>query len=899
MSVSEKHRIDQISGDVFGWRQWGPYVSERSWASVREDYSADGDAWGYFPHEHARSRAYRWGEDGIGAICDRYQFLCLGHAFWNGADSIIKERLFGLTPKDGNHGEDVKEYYYYLDNTPTHSYMRMLYKYPHKAFPYRELAEGNRARNGRGAEYELVDTGIFDGGRYFDIDIEYAKLDEQTIAVRIQAINRGPDPAPLHILPNLWFRNIWGWSERAWGAPEVRPGEPVISRGPESEEWLALTADDSQLEYPLEIGSAYRLGLRYLFGTPGGDVWFTDNETNALKVFGPQAMERKPHHKDAFHRHLIQGEEALKPDEKGTKACFHYHFEAVQPGETATVRLLLTPRVPLGNPLALVDQALLQRRLEADQFYATIHPPEACEDDKAIQRQAIAGLLWTKVVYLFDVEKWFEGDNPEWPPPQQRKTIRNQHWRHLNSHRVMIPAEKWEYPWFAAWDLAFTCPAIALVDQKFAKDQLYLLLFEQFQHPNGQIPAYEWEFSDLNPPVHAWSVWRVFNMDRIRNGVADRNFLEKCFHKLLINFAWWVNKVDREGNNIFEGGFLGMDNITVVDRSAAFYDGSSLMQADACGYMAMFCLNMMRIALELAKEESSYEFMATKFFQHYAYIAGAMKKRANQGLSLWDETDGFFYDVLQRPDKRLETFRLRSLVGLIPLFAVERLESEWISPFRDFHNNMLWILKNRKDLTEGVVHHTTNESGDTFVLTILDEEQLRRTMGYLHNEEEFLSPFGVRSLSRYHLQHPFRFDGVEVRYEPAESDSKLKGGNSNWRGPVWFPTGFLLIESLRKLGKAFGSHYRMVTPASGGTALSFHEIAGDIACRMMRLFELDEKGRRPYLGNEDLFQRDPLWRDHLLFFEYFNGDNGTGLGAAHQTGWTGLIANIIDEWRRC
>jgi len=897
MPTAENNRVDQIVGDIFGWRQWGPYISDRAWATVREDYSSNGDAWSYFPHDHAHSRAYRWGEDAIGGLCDRYQLLCFGHAFWNEKDPIIKERFFGLTPNDGNHGEDVKEYYFYEDNTPTHSYMRMLYKYPQRAFPYRELTEGNRARQGRGPEYELVDTGIFDENRYFDITLEYAKLDEQSIALKIEAHNRGPEAAPLHILPQLWFRNIWGWSKESWGDEKERPSEPAITPGPATDEWVSLVADDSQLQIPMEIPSDYRLGLRYLFGSPGGETWITDNETNSLRIFGPLAAERKPHHKDAFHRKLIQREEVLKPEQKGTKACLHYHFEAVEPGGTATVRLLFTPRMPLGNPLALVDSAITQRRFEADQFYETIHPEKATAEEKSIQRQALGGLLWTKQVYIFNVEQWLKGDNSLWPPPPERKWIRNQHWRHINSHRIMIPAEKWEYPWFAAWDLAFTCPAIALVDQKFAKGQLYLLLFEQFQHPNGQIPAYEWEFSDLNPPVHAWAVWRVFNMDRIRNGTPDRNFLEKCFHKLLINFTWWVNKVDREGNNIFEGGFLGMDNITAVDRSLAFQDGSSLMQADASGYMAMFCLNMMRIALELAKEEPSYEFMAIKFFQHYAYVAGAMKKSACPGVSLWDEKDGFFYDILKRPDGHFETFRLRSLVGLIPLFSVERLEAEWISPFRDFHQNLLWFLKNRKDLIEGIVHHTSNEFGDTFALTILDQDQLRRIMGYLHNEDEFLSPFGIRSLSRYHLHHPFRFDGVEVHYEPAESDSKLKGGNSNWRGPIWFPIGFLLIESLRKLGKAFGGDFRIETPAANGKAVTFKEIAEDIANRMISIFVKDQEGRRPFYGSENLFQRDSFWKDHILFFEYFHGDNGMGLGAQHQTGWSGLVANLIDEWR--
>lgn len=895
MSSAEQSRINEIDDDIRGWRQWGPFLSERSWASVREDYSPNGDVWGYFPHDHARSRAYRWGEDGIAGFSDRFGYLCIAPAFWNEKDPILKERLFGLTPNDGNHGEDVKEYYFHEDNTPTHSYMRYVYKYPQGEFPYAELAQVNRNRNGRGEEYELLDTGIFDQNRYFDIVIEFAKLDEQTIAIRIEAHNRGDRDAPLHLLPHIWFRNCWGWDDKAWG--EDPHPEPEIRPGIQSSDYLALVADDLGLGIPGVRDNTYRIGIRQLFCTPGGEAWFTDNETNAARVFGPQARSRKTHHKDAFHRHLIQGEDCLRKDRRGTKACVHYHFPSVKAGESVVVRMLFSPRIPTGNPLGLVDSTIARKREEADQFYEQIHPPLATPDEKFLQRRALAGALWTKFCYIFDVGEWQDGDNPKWPPPKSRIPIRNQHWRHLNSHRILIPAEKWEYPWFAAWDLAFTCVPLALVDAKLAKDQLYLLLFEQFQHPNGQIPAYEWEFSDLNPPVHAWAVWRVYNMDRVRSGVADRIFLSKCFHKLLVNFAWWVNKVDKDGSNIFEGGFLGMDNVTVLDRSQPFHDGSTLEQSDASGYMAMFCLNMMRIALELAKDDKSYEFMAIKFFQHYAYIAGAMKKMGNCNYSLWDEGDGFFYDVLRRPNGTFEKFRLRSLVGLIPLFAVERLEAQWIRGFKDFYKNLLWFINNRKDLIKGVVHLTENESGPTLSLTIMDHEQLRQTMCWLHNPEEFLSDFGVRSLSKYHAKHPFRFDGVEVGYEPAESDSKLKGGNSNWRGPIWFPTSFLLIESLRKLGKAFGTNFKIQTPASRESSVTFDQIAKDIASRLKGIYRKNERGERAANGPLARFRDDPFWRDHVLFYEYFHGDNGKGLGASHQTGWTALLANLIDEWR--
>lgn len=895
MLSKEQERLNEIQDDVTGWRRWGPYVSERAWASVREDYSKDGNAWAYLPHELSRSKAYRWGEDGIAGICDRYQLICFAPAFWNGKDPILKERLFGLTSEEGNHGEDVKEYYFHLDNTPTHSYMKYLYKYPQGEYPYKKLVDENRKLGGKGEEYELLDTGIFNENRYFDISIEYAKNSTEDICIRIEAFNRGPESAPLYILPQLWFRNTWAWNERAWG-PDADP-EPKITPGREGPGFISLCADDSDVPSLQNIPLYYRLGKRNLYGPRQGKSLFTFNETNGEVVFGKGNLSRKLFTKDAFHRHLILGEQSVNPEQIGTKAGLCYHFSSIPPGGSQVLHLRLSDDITLSKPLAEVDTIIEKRKKEADEFFEQIHPPKATTDEKRIQRLALSGLLWTKQNYIFDVETWLEGDNPNCPPPEERKHIRNQHWRHLNSMRVMIPCEKWEYPWFAAWDLAFTCPAIALVDPRFAKEQLYLLLFEQFQHPNGQIPAYEWEFSDLNPPVHAWAVWRVYNMDRIRTGKADRDFLEKCFHKLLINFAWWINKVDSEGNNIFEGGFLGMDNITVIDRSTKMSNGAVLEQSDASGYMGMFCLNLMRIALELAKENKVYENMAIKFFQHYAYVAGAMKHMGNRDYQLWDEEEGFFYDVLRQPNGEFTKFRLRSLVGLVPLFAVERLELDWIKPFKDFSAAFHWFMNNRQDLVKNVVHKVEEDGNITYALTIVDEEQLSRLMHRLMNQNEFLSDYGVRSLSKAHEKAPFHYDGITVGYEPAESDSKLKGGNSNWRGPIWFPTSFLLIESIRKLGKAFGPRFTVSTPATNGQPITFPLMAKEIADRLISIFSINSSGTRPVFGKCQKFQKDPNWKDLVLFYEYFNGDTGAGLGASHQTGWTGLVASLIDEWR--
>jgi hypothetical protein len=885
----EHARLSGLHGAVDAWRRWGPYVSERSWGTVREDYSPDGSAWDYFPHDLARSKAYRWGEDGLAAICDRYQILVFALALWNERDPILKERLFGVVPSEGNHGEDVKEYYFYLDSTPTHSYMKWLYKYPQREYPYARLVEENRRRGGEGREFELLDTGIFDDDRYFDVFVEYAKASPEDLAIRVTVWNRGPEDAPIHLLPHLWFRNTWAW------AAQPSP-EPIILAGPSGPGFQSLLADDTTGEPLRNLPFLYRLGPRHLYLDEGGELLFTYNETNAARVYGPGARSRKPYVKDAFHRRVVQGEAATNPEAVGTKGCAHVR-RVVPAHGSVVLRMRLTGEI-LDRPLADVDEMIESRRAEADEFYAAVQPSIATADERLVQRQAFAGMLWSKQIYLFDVNQWLEGDNAASPPPRSRLSIRNTHWRHLNSMRILSMPDKWEYPWFAAWDLAFHCGPLALVDPELAKEQLWLLLFEQFQHPSGQIPAYEWEFSDLNPPVHAWAVWRVYNMDRIRKGAADREFLEKCFHKLLINFAWWVNKVDRAGNNVFEGGFLGLDNIAVIDRSEPLPEGAVLEQSDATGWMGMFCLNLMRIALELAKENKAYEALATKFFQHYIYVGAAMKHMGGRNYQLWDEQDGFFYDVLRYPDGSYEKFRVRSLVGLIPLYAVERLEEQWIEPFAEFKTNFKWFLNNKRHIVRDVCFVVNQGGKRVHVCAIVDEAQMKGLLRRVLDPEEFLSPWGLRSLSRHHASQPFHFGDREVRYEPAEAQSKIKGGNSNWRGPVWFPTSFLMIESLRKLGNAFGPTFQVPADGRDGPLRNLWEVAEDLANRMIHIFTRDAAGRRPVYGDRRKFQEDPHWRDLILFHEYFNGETGEGLGASHQTGWTGLVASLIDEWRR-
>lgn len=877
-------------GGIAPWRRWGPYVSDRSWGTVREDYSPNGNAWDHLPHDLARSKAYRWGEDGIAGICDRYQLLIFALAFWNGRDPILKERYFGLNPSEANHGEDVKEYYFYLDNLPSHSYMRMLYKYPQHEYPYRFLLEENRRRAGRGAEFELLDTGVFDDNRYFDVFIEYAKSEPEDICIRIEAFNRGPQKATLHILPHLWFRNNWAWTDPPGSEPVLRKG--IAPHG------LPVLEADSDSANPLKgLQLEYRLGLIRLYGPAGAELLFTNNETNMPRVYGPGNTSRKPHVKDAFHRHLIHGENCINPAREGTKACFHYALQ-IPAGKSAVIPLRLTSEhahCPV-HPLSDVEAVVRQRKEEADEFYATIHPSKASPEQRRIQREALAGMLWSKQIYLFDVNLWLDGDDPNCPPPESRKHLRNVHWRHLNSMRILMMPDKWEYPWFASWDLAFHCVSLALIDPRSAKQNLWVLLFEQFQHANGQIPAYEWEFSDLNPPVQAWAAWRIYRMEKKRDGKGDREFLEKCFHKLLINFAWWVNKVDSQGLNVFEGGFLGLDNITVVDRSTKLPDGAILEQSDATGWMGFFCLHMMRIALELSHFDRVYEGLATKFFQHFIGIGAAMKRMGGRPYQLWDEEEGFFYDVLRFANGEFHKFRVRSLVGLIPLFAIEVLRESELKHLDYFPGNINWFIRNRAELVGSACYSEMRGGERHHILSIVDRNQLSRILERLFDPKEFLAPAGVRSLSKFHESHPFRFADSEVRYVPAEADVKIKGGNSNWRGPVWFPTGFLIIESLVRFSEAFGSDYVVRVPGTNGKTTTPRAMAAEIARRMIGIFERDSTGRRPVHGESRKFQEDPHWRDLLLFYEYFHGDNSCGLGASHQTGWTGLIANLIDDW---
>ena len=863
-------------------------MTERAWGTVREDYSPGGDAWSYLPHDQARSKAYRWGEDGIAGLCDRYQLLTFAIALWNGKDPILKERMYGLTSSEGNRGEDVKDYYFYVDALPSGAYMKLLYKYPQAEYPYGRLLDENRSRGGAGMEFELLDSGVFDDDRYFDIVVEYAKAGPDDIAIRIEAFNRGAEAAELHVLPHLWFRNTWGWGAE-------RRAQPVIKKGPSAEGFQSMTADDSSANALPNLMFEYKLGPRHLYASADGAAMFTNNETNSERLYGSPSVS--PYVKDAFHRFVVNGEKgAVNPNGHGTKAALH--FTATVPGKGSTVwHLRLTPEV-MQDPLGTVESIVAERRVEADEFYDAIHPPKASADERLVQRQALAGMLWTRQIYLFDVTQWLEGDNPAMPPPPSRKTIRNSHWKHLNSMRILSMPDKWEYPWFAAWDLAFHCVAIALVDPFFAKENLWVLLFEQFQHPNGQIPAYEWEFSDLNPPVHAWACWRVYNVEKERSGKADTEFLEKCFQKLLINFAWWVNKVDSQGMNVFEGGFLGLDNITVVDRSEKLPDGAILEQSDATGWMGFFCLHMMRIAIELAKTNKVYESMATKFFEHFIYIGGAMKRMGGRGYQLWDEEDGFFYDVLRYPSGEFHKFRVRSLVGLIPLYAIDVLNETDLEKMPMFVTDVHWFIKNRPDLVGQACFIETREGKRRDILSIVDRHQLEKLLKRVWDENEFLSPGGIRSLSKYHNEHPFSFGTGTVRYEPAEADVKIKGGNSNWRGPIWFPTSYLLIESFAKFSEAFGPEFKVTAPATGGKAITPHDMASEVANRMIGLFTRGKDGTRRIYGGTQKFQQDPHWRDLLLFNEYFHGDNGAGLGANHQTGWTGLVANLIDEWRR-
>lgn len=871
-------------GDVSAWERWGPYVSERGWGSVREDYSANGDPWNYFPHDHARSRAYRRCEDGIAGMSDRFQILLFAPAFWNGNDPILKERLFGLNCLEGNHGEDVKEIYYYLDATPSHSYLKYLYKYPQNPFPYDELVEENRRRGSSDPEYELIDTGVFDEDRYFDLFIEYAKADPDDICIRIEAINRGPNPAPLHILFQLWFRNQWAWGEKRLKEPKIQ------SKGD-----LCIMADDSAIPSPELLLFDYHIGPHYLYAGPGAKPLFTNNETNKEKLW--KEKNDTPFVKDAFHRHLIENKPGvLNPKELGTKSAFHYFFPAIAPGKRETVLLRFTNK-PMKEPLKDVEQIIDQRKIEADLFYQSIHPRSASEEERAIQRQALAGMVWNKQIYLYDVGAWIDGDNPKKPPPEEHKHIRNIHWRHIASMRIFSMPDKWEFPWFAAWDLAFHALTYALIDIEFAKHQLWILLFDQFQHPNGAIPAYEWEFSDVNPPVQAWAVLKIFELEKKKWGREDYPYLEKCFHKLLLNFAWWVNKVDSLGHNIFEGGFLGMDNIGFGDRSEKLPPGYLLDQSDGSGWMSILCLNLMRIALTLAKKNPIYEGLGIKFFQHFVYITASMRKGYWRHYDMWCEKDGFFYSVLRKPDGTHEEIRVRSLTGVIPFFACDVWDEEELKAFPDFYSAYQWFLQKKSHLTDKCVQKISDASGVKYRFGLLDSKEMKRFLTYLWDPNEFRSEYGLRSLSKYHEKNPARLENLTLTYDPGEAQEKIKGGNSNWRGPIWVPINYLLIDTLRRLDSVFGDSMTIEIPNEPSVTLG--QMAESFANRLMNLFKKDPRhGNRPMYGNMEKFQKDPHFKDYLFFYEHFHGDIGRGLGASHQNGWTGLIANIIDEFEK-
>jgi hypothetical protein len=883
----ERVRLAEADAGTRPWRAWGPYVSERAWGTVREDYSADGNAWEHFPHDHARSRAYRWNEDGMAAVCDEQQTFCLGLALWNGSDPILKERMFGLTGPQGNHGEDAKEYWWYLDSTPTHSWMSWRYHYPQGRFPYDDLVAENGRRGGHDGEYELVDTGAFAGDRYWAVTASYAKAAPDDVCMVIEVTNHGPDPATLHVLPTLWFRNTW-----SWGLPRHEDPDggvpPVIRRDGD-----ALVAEHRRLGRlrlvstgPATVagdGKASSAGTRLLF---------CDNETNAERLWGVPGRSAFP--KDGINDHVVTGAATVNSDERGTKAAVH-HVVTVESGGSATIRVRLTaeateaPGTSVSPDLAEgFDTVIATRRAEADAFFADLAPSGASADEALVLRQAIAGLMWGKQFFHYDVERWLAGDPAGPPPPEQRRQGRNSGWGHLNNADVISMPDPWEYPWYAAWDLAFHCVPLAHVDPEFAKGQLILMLREWYMHPNGQIPAYEWAFGDVNPPVHAWAALRVFEID----GSRDHAFLARVFQKLLLNFTWWVNRKDADGRNVFEGGFLGLDNIGPIDRSAMLPVAARLEQSDGTAWMAMYALNLLEIALVLARHDRSYEDAATKFFEHFAYIAEAMSAKG-----LWDQDDGFFYDVLAFPDGGRAPLRVRSMVGLLPLAATTTLGTATLEALPDFATRFRWFLEHKPAYrgVVGAVHERDGAIGRQ--LAVVDEHRLVRVLATMLDEREFLSPFGLRALSARHREEPFTIElggaSYSVDYEPGESTSGLFGGNSNWRGPIWFPVNYLVIEALRRYARFHGADLRVEHPTGSGRRLTLDEIADDLSSRLVRIFTRGEDGNRPVLGDEKLFQTDPRWRDLIPFHEYFHGDTGHGIGAAHQTGWTALVADLI------
>jgi hypothetical protein len=876
--TKEEQRLDEDRQRKANWKRWGPYLAERQWGTVREDYSPSGTPWEYFTYDQARSRAYRWGEDGIGGLSDRHQYICFALALWNGKDPMLKERLFGLSGHEGNHGEDVKEYYFYLDSTPTHSYMRFLYKYPQAEFPYARLREENLRRSKRDFEFELIDTGVFDENRYFDVFIEYAKVGPDDILIRTEAINRGPEAAELHLIPTLWFRNTW-----AWGLDERRP---------------RLRRDPSSPIQNIQLYHHY-YGDRWFYWNGSPELLLTDNDTNCRRIFGTDNPE--PYVKDGINDLIVEGQKAaVKPMGSGTKAALHYK-DTVAPGGLFSIRMRLSDREILQqDPVEdEFDHVFAQRKAEAEEFYRSVVPEAISEDCKNVMRQALAGLLWSKQYYHYEVERWLKGDPASPDPPAERWRGRNKDWLHLYNADIISMPDKWEYPWYASWDLAFHCIAMALVDPDFAKEQLILLLREWYMHPNGQLPAYEWALSDVNPPVHAWAAWRVYKLEKRRRGVGDRKFLERVFHKLLLNFTWWVNRKDAQGRNVFQGGFLGLDNIGVFDRSKPLSTGGYIEQSDATSWMGMYCLNMLAIAGELARENIAYEDVASKFFEHFVYISEAMNDIGGEGIELWEPKDGFYYDVLHLPNGERVPMKVRSMVGLIPLFAVETLDPAIVDALPGFKRRMQWFIENRPAFGEHI-ETVSSDDGPRRFLSLVNRHRLKRVLRTMLNEEEFLSPYGIRALSRYHREHPYTLaiNGTQNRvdYEPAESTSGLFGGNSNWRGPVWFPVNFMLVESLQRFHYFLGDSYKVECPTGSGRLANLWQVAGEISQRLIRIFTRDSNGHRPVYGGTEKFQGDPYWRDLILFYEYFHGDNGAGIGASHQTGWTAIIAKLIQQY---
>jgi hypothetical protein len=865
----EHERLAQADANEKPWRRFGPYLSERQWGTVREDYSAGGNAWNYTTFDQARSRAYRWGEEGLGGFCDDRQLLCFGLALWNGQDAILKDLFFGLSGPQGNHGEDVKEVYYFLDNTPTHSYQKLLYKYPQRAFPYQQLLEENARRTRQDPEFELLDTGVFGENRYFDVFIEYAKADAEDQLIQFTVVNRGPEEATLHLLPQLWFRNTW-----SWGYDDPRPA-------------LAAQPDGT-----VQVAH-HELGEFCWYADGGPTLLFCDNETNCQRLYGTDSDAQ--FFKDGIHNYLVNSQEkAVNPALTGTKAAAHY-THTLAAGATQQVRLRLGP-AGLVEPFAGFGETIEQRRTEADAFYAEIQQDIADPDARNVQRQAFAGMLWSKQYYNYNVPRWLVGDPGQPAPPPERLKGRNAEWKSFDANDIISMPDTWEYPWFAAWDLAFHAIPLAQVDPVFAKNQLRLLCHDWYMHPNGQLPAYEWRFDDVNPPVHAWAVFRVFKMEQKRRGDAgDLDFLQTMFHRLLLNFTWWVNRKDRDGRNIFEGGFLGLDNIGVFDRSAPLPFGGYLEQADGTSWVAMFALNMMRIALELSRTNPVYQDMAGKFFEHFLYIAEAMTNVGSTALDLWDDEDEFYYDALNTPDGGHELLKVRTMVGLIPMFAVEVLDEDLLTSAPLFVARMNWLLANRPRLAALVSHWQEPGKGATRLLSLLRGHRLKRLLFRMLDAAEFLSDYGVRSLSRVYLDAPYEFreTGITVRYEPAESQTDLYGGNSNWRGPIWMPVNFMIIEALQRFHHYYGDDFKVEYPTHSGEYVTLLAVADALTARLTRLFLRDDAGRRACFGDDATLQHDPEFRDYLTFNEYFDGDTGRGLGASHQTGWTGLIAKLL------